>query len=211
VRRLPAVFLATAVAPAVPAPAADTCPVAQVISPARGSFVEHPRPVIEWRELSGTSRYRVQLESRIPEGRVLARFDSVVAGATRFVPPTDLTDSRAAVKLQITADCGAAVPSVTESAAWFFMDLAVLCPAPGELRVNAGPGPILSWTPVKQALKYEVSLFTAAQGRLIATQETLEPNYRFATAPAAPYYVSLRARCAKAYSAPAYRVVGPAR
>lgn len=192
------------------ASAADACPAAEIISPAQGSFVAHPRPAIEWRALPGASRYRLQLESRVPEGRVLARFDSVVAG-TRFVPPANLADSRAAVKLLITADCGAQAPSVTENAAWFFMDLSALCPAPAEILVNAAPGPVVTWQPVKQALRYEVSVFTAAEGRLLAKAESVEPRFRFSTAPAAPYYVALRARCAEAYSAPVYRVVTPAR
>jgi hypothetical protein len=201
---------AAALAQALPGAAADTCAVAEIISPGQGSLVAQPRPAIEWRALPGVSRYRVQLESRVPEGRVLARFDSVVA-ATRFVPPANLTDSRAAVKLLITAECGAAAPSVTENAAWFFMDLSALCPAPDEILVSAGPNPALSWKPVKQALRYEVSVFTAAEGRLITKEESLEPRFRFSAAPAVPYYVAVRARCAEAYSAPLYRVVVPAR
>ena len=202
--------LSTALAQVLPGAAVAACPIAEIVSPEQGTFIAQPRPPIEWRALPGISRYRVQLESRVPEGRVLASIDSVVTG-TKFMPPANLTDSRAAVKLQITAECGVDGPSVTEYAAWFFLDLSSLCPPPDEISVSAGTSPALSWKPVKQALRYEVSVFAASEGKLISKVETLEPKFRFSAAPAVLYYVALRARCAEAYSAPVYRVAVPSR
>lgn len=186
--------------------AANSCPMAEIISPARGSLVAQPRPLIQWRELAGVTRYRVQLESRVPEGRALARFDSVVSG-TRFLPPGNLTDSKAAVKLVVTPECKEETLSVWETGAWFFVDVSALCPAPGEIRVDGGPPPTLSWAPVKQAQRYEVTMYTAGEGRLVASGESLEPRFRFAAAPEVSYYVAMRARCPEAYSAPAYSAV----
>ena len=74
---------AAALTQAMPGAAAEPCAVAEIISPSQGSFVAQPRPPIEWRALPGVSRYRVQLESRVPEGRVLASIDSVVTELPR--------------------------------------------------------------------------------------------------------------------------------
>jgi hypothetical protein len=183
---------------------ANDCRIAEVAAPARGETIANARPGIEWRALPDVKRYRVQLESRIPEGRVLHRFDTVVSG-TKFVPPSALTDERAAVKVLVTADCGAAKqPSVIEEPARFFIDLTASCPAPS-LSVEQGR---ISWGKVAGAQRYEVAAYAAADGRSVQHTETLDPSYRL---PAMPQggYVMVRARCAEAYSAPVYQGVGP--
>lgn len=54
---------------------------------------------------------------------MLSRIDAMVEG-TRFVPPTDLADARAAIKLMVTAACGAEATGVgmTEQQPWFYVD-----------------------------------------------------------------------------------------
>jgi hypothetical protein len=203
---MPAGFAIAFLLWSTPAGAGILCPVAEIVSPARGSLVAQPRPVIEWRELAGVTRYRVQLESRVPEGRSLARYDTVVAG-TRFAPPGNLTDFRAAVKLLVTPECKVETQSVAETGAWFFMDVSGLCPAPDAIRADTGASPVLSWAPVKQARRYEVTVYTASEGRLLAIGESLEPRFRFAAAPGVSYYAAMRVRCPEAYSAPVYSAV----
>jgi hypothetical protein len=190
-------------------PAAAACPVAEIITPERDARVGQPRPAIEWRALPGVTRYRIQLESRVPEGRSLHTTDSIVAG-TRFVPPVDLTDSRAAVKLLVTAECAGESPFVTELAAWFYLDLSGQCATPADIQVAAPPAAAFSWTPVASALRYEVALYSALDGKLLAREETIAPRYGTG-APDVPYYVMVRARCAAGYSAPVYRASVPAR
>jgi len=146
----------------------------------------------------------VQLESRVPEGRVLSRIDTVLAG-TRFVPPSALTDERAAVKVLVTADCGAAKqPSVIEEPARFFVDLRGSCPAPA-VRVEKNR---IVWGKVAGAQRYEVAVYSAIDGRSLLQAESLEPAYQL-PAVQQPAYAMVRARCAGAYSAPAYQVLGP--
>ena len=164
------------------------------------------RPAIEWRALPGVARYRVQMESRIPEGRVVNRFDTVVAG-TKFVPPSALADERAAVKALVTAECpGAAQPSVVEEAARFFIDLRSSCPAPAAVEVQDGKS--LAWRKVAGAQRYELAAYSALDGKSLLQAESLEPAYPLRVIQQ-PAYVMVRARCAEGYSAPAYQVLRP--
>lgn len=184
----------------------DACPPAEIVAPARGQTIAASRPSVEWRALPGVERYRVQMESRIPEGRVLWRVDTVVTG-TKFVPPAALTDERAAVKVLVTAECAAAAqPSVIEEPARFFVDLRGSCPAPAALELKDGKR--LAWGKVAGAQRYEVAAYSAIDGRSVLQAESLEPAYALPNIPR-PAYVMVRARCAEAYSAPAYQVVGP--
>jgi hypothetical protein len=188
------------------AASAAGCPAAELIAPGKGETIAASRPAIEWRALPGVERYRLQMESRIPEGRVLARVDTVVAG-TKFVPPGALTDERAAVKVLVTADCGtAAQPSVIEEPARFFVDLRGSCPAPA-LSVE---GSKIVWGKVAGAQRYELAVYSALDGRSVLQAESLDVWYRL-PAVRQPAYVMVRARCADAYSAPAYQVLGPTR
>jgi hypothetical protein len=179
------------------------CPVAQLVAPQPGQTVNASRPAIEWRALPGVERYRVQMESRIPEGRVLHRFDTLVTG-TKFVPPSALTDERAAVKVLVTAECGVAKqPSVIEEPARFFIDLTASCPAPA-LAVQPGR---ISWGKVAGAQNYELAVYSAIDGKSLLQAESLEPAYPINIQQ--PAYVMVRARCGQAYSAPVYQGVGP--
>lgn len=184
---------------------ADSCQIAEVIAPAGGETVASARPGIEWRVLPSVARYRLQMESRVPEGRVLARFDTVVAG-TRFVPPTALTDERAAVKVLVTADCGVGNQAgLIEEPARFFIDLKNSCPAPASVQVNDGK--TIGWGKVAGAQRYELAVYSAIDGRSVLHAETVQPVYRL-PAPQEPAYVMVRARCAEAYSARVYQVLG---
>jgi hypothetical protein len=184
---------------------ADDCRIAEVATPARGETIASARPGIEWRALSDVKRYRVQMESRIPEGRVLNRFDTVVSG-TKFVPPTALADERAAVKVLVTAECStAAQPSVIEQPALFFIDLRASCPAPAAVEVKDGKR--IAWGKVAGAQNYELAVYSAIDGRSLLQAETLDVAYPLNIQP--PAYVMLRARCGQAYSAPVYQVLEP--
>jgi len=205
-RSLAALAAALELAAAGYAAGAQGCPMAEVIAPGKGETIAASRPTIEWRALAGVERYRVQIESRIPEGRMLGRIDTVVAG-TKFVPPAVLTDERAAVKVLVTAECGAAAqPSVIEEPARFFIDLRASCPAPAALQVKDGNR--LAWGKVAGAQRYELAAYSALDGRSVLQAETLDPAYQL-PAIQQPAYVMVRARCAHAYSAPAYQVLGP--
>jgi hypothetical protein len=85
-------------------PGTVACQSSGIVAPARGSTVADARPVLTWLVIPGAIRYRVEIESRVPEGRILVSLDTQVSG-TRFQPPQPLTDHRAAVKVRVTAGC----------------------------------------------------------------------------------------------------------
>jgi hypothetical protein len=185
---------------------AESCPPAELASPERGQTIAASRPSIEWRAVPGVERYRVQMESRIPEGRMLNRFDTVVTG-TKFVPPTALADERAAVKVLVTAECSAAAQaSVIEEPARFFIDLRASCPAPAAVEVKDGKR--IAWGKVAGAQHYELSIYSSLDGKSLLHAESVEPAYQLPGLQQ-PAYAMVRARCAQAYSAPLYQVVGP--
>src|SRR5438876_8641862 len=98
------------------------CAPVEILDPAKNSTIHGARPDIRWSGLSGVKAYRVQIESRVPEGQVLERIDARV-GDTRFVPPRPLTDRRAAGKLLLTPDFPR-LKSIAARPAWFFIVLA---------------------------------------------------------------------------------------
>ncbi|MGH8702811.1 MAG: hypothetical protein ACREVR_16785 [Burkholderiales bacterium] len=181
-------------------PAAAACPRAEIVAPERGTRVVQLRPVIEWRALPGINRYHVQLESQIPEGRVVSRIDTIVAG-TRFVPPAELTDSRAAVKLLVTAACKDVSPLVAELPAWFFVDAAALCPPIEKLTFTGAEK--VEWPPLAAATRYEVTFYAMPEGKLIAAGETAARFYDVTRGPA-PVLVAVRPRCGAAIGPAAY-------
>lgn len=159
-----------------------------------------PRPVVEWRAIPGITRYRVQLESRVPEGRVLTSTDSITAG-TRFVPPADLTDSRAAVKIRVTAACEGEPSRVAEQTAWFFIDRSPACPAVEKLSFP-GPGKV-EWTRAAAATRYEIVFYEVPQGKVVAGGETVAASYAIPGG-SEPLLVAVKPRCGAALGPAVY-------
>jgi len=137
-------------------PALGACQEALVKEPAVGATVSDARPVLRWDSLAGDGPYRVEIESRVPEGGVLLSVDTLVAG-TSFRPPRPLTDQRAAVKVRVSQGCPADDGStLREKPALFQIDTGPGCPVPTSITMSAD-GRFLEWTPVPGALRYEVS------------------------------------------------------
>ena len=188
--------------------AAADCPAAEIVAPERGALVGEPRPAVEWRALPGVSRYRVQLESRVPEGRVVTSTDSVVEG-TRFVPPANLAESRAAVKLLVTALCGDAAARVSEQPARFYVDLARACPPVSKLSfeipalADAGGAGKVAWTGAAAATRFEVVLYAMPGGEMMSSGETPSASYDLPGG-AQAMLVAVRPRCGAAVGPAAY-------
>jgi hypothetical protein len=134
---------------------ASVCSEAELIEPA--AIVADARPTLSWRAIPGVSQYRVEIESRIPEGRVLISLDTQVSG-TRLQPPQPLTDFRAAVKVRVTAGCPADDGSeLREKPATFQIDTSPLCPGPARIALS-GDGQDIEWPAVPRATRYDVVL-----------------------------------------------------
>jgi hypothetical protein len=79
---LPRFVAALACACALARAHAECAPV-EILDPAKNSTIHGARPDIRWGGLPGVKVYRVQIESRVPEGQVIERIDTRV-GDTRF-------------------------------------------------------------------------------------------------------------------------------
>jgi hypothetical protein len=133
----------------------STCAEAEPIEPP--AIVADARPILSWQAIPGASQYRVEIESRVPEGRVLVSLDTQVSG-TRFQPPQPLTDYRAAVKVRISAGCPIDDGSqLREKTASFQIDTSPLCPGPARIAVS-GDGQDIEWSAVPRATRYDVVL-----------------------------------------------------
>jgi hypothetical protein len=177
------------------------CPEAEITIPRQGELVADSRPRIAWRAVPGITRYRVQLESRIPEGKVLAQLDMIIA-ATQFVPPANLADERAAVKLLVTADCPDS-PSIAISPAWFYIDVAQTCPAPRNLAFTGVDAARVEWARTTGATRYQYEVYALADGRPIARNETTLTSFDLPRASFA-LLVGVRARCESVVGETAY-------
>jgi len=185
----------------VPALAHGECTPAEIAGPVRGSTRHDARPEIRWGALSGAEFYRVQIESRVPEGRVLERIDARVSG-DRFVPPRPLAEGRAAVKVLVTADCSGGT-SIATRPAWFFIDMAPGCPAVRGFSLSGESAPRAQWTPGGGATRYEVEAYSASDGRLIVRKETTLGSVDLPHAKT-PLVVAVRPRCGPIVGEAAY-------
>ncbi len=184
------------------------CAPVEILDPVKNSTIHGARPDIRWSGLSGVKVYRVQIESRVPEGQVVERIDTRV-GDTRFVPPRPLTDRRAAVKLLVTADCPEST-SIAPHSAWFFIDMAPQCSAVRGLSLSAESAPKAEWLRATGATRYEVEAYSMADGRLIARKETALPSSDLPRV-AAALVIAVRPRCESVVGEAAYGFLPAAR
>ena len=184
------------------------CAPVEILDPVRNSTIRGARPEIRWGGLSGVKVYRVQIESRVPEGQVIERIDTRV-GDTRFVPPRPLTDRRAAVKLLVTADCPEST-SVATRPAWFFIDMGPSCSAVRGLSLSGESAPKAQWTRAGGATRYEVEAYSMADGRLVARTETTVTSAELPRADT-PLVVAVRPRCESVVGEAAYGILPASR
>jgi len=193
-------FIAAIAAACALAHAHAECAPVEILDPVRNSTIHGARPDIRWGGFSGVKVYRVQIESRVPEGRVIERIDTRV-GDTRFVPPRPLTDRRAAVKLLVTADCPDST-SIATRPAWFFVDVAPNCPSIQKLSFS-GASTKVEWARTSGATRYEVEAYSVSDGRLIARKETTVASAELPRADT-PLIVAVRPRCESIVGEAAY-------
>jgi hypothetical protein len=145
----------------------QTCSEAELIEPA--AIVADARPILSWRAIPGAGEYRVEIESRVPEGQILVSLDTRVSG-TRFQPPRPLTDFRSAVKVRVTAGCPADDGSrLREKPSSFQIDTSPLCPAPA--RIGVSDDGQIEWSAVPGAIRYDVWLLSP-DGRVRLERQT---------------------------------------
>ena len=188
--RLPVACILAGVAIGSVGYAEERCPAVEMLEPAGGTIAE-PRPLFQWKPLPGVDRYRVRLQSRVPEGELLVSIDTLIEG-TSFRPPRPLTSYRAIITVSITAACTGG--EVVDSGVRLLVDTSLGC-AMDALRLDAS-AQTWTWKRVPGALDYEVFRFAMPSGKLSGRSVTAAPM---------PVQVdgeilAVRARCENGYS-----------
>ena len=164
------------------APSAIACTILPLLNPAPSGFISDARPAIKWRAavpvaagaavVVPAAQYRVMLESREPEGRVLHTEDTLTAN-TELIPALPLAETRAAVKVLVAVDCPDLAPrDLAVQAAAFHIDVRPACGRAGQLMFDRASRR-LSWQ--GGAPRYEVRLFDATGARLLDTATVAAP------------------------------------
>jgi hypothetical protein len=159
-----------------------------------GSTTADTRPAIRWSAVAGATAYAVKVQSRVPEGRLVAAFDTVVTD-TQFVPPAALADERAKVTVSVAARCAGGAGAA--AAAWFLIDATAQCPASSALRVRREPGRgTIEWPATPGATAYEVRVHAPLDGRVTKVTETREARAVMKGDLPDAAVLSVRPRCA---------------
>lgn len=144
---------------------AGACGMPDNVQPA--STVHERQPTLSWSAVPGATSYRVKLRSRVPNGRDIATYDSVVKGAS-FVPPQALAADRAKVAVGVTAMCGTEVGPVKTYS--FMIDTRNKCVLGPVNATWTGGMAGLTWAPVSGAKSYQVRAF-AEDGAFLGAQQ----------------------------------------
>jgi hypothetical protein len=167
----------------------DPCRPLPLLEPHEATIAD-PRPAIRWQPLPGVQRYRVRLQSRVPEGELVASLDTVIEGHS-FVPPRPLTSYRAVVTVVVTGVC-----EQVEPAGWsgrIFIDTGLGCRL-GALEQQ--PGDAWTWRAAPGAIEYEVFCYAMPSGKLRWRKMTSTPL----SVPLESEILAVRARCSNGFS-----------
>lgn len=173
--------------------AADSCRQAAITAPS-GHATTDARPEIQWEPIAGEDRYRLRLESRVPEGLLVESIDVLVEGLS-FQVPRPLTDYRARVKLLVVEACDPTLP--VDDGHWFMVDTASTCVLSAEsMQFSDG---FLIWRAVDRALDYEVRAHLMPGGKLLTDQTTSSTGTRLDLGAASEVVAAVRPRCPSGY------------
>lgn len=168
-----------------------------------GTTLTETRPLIAWEPVAGATSYRVKVLSRVPNGKVLASHDAVVA-APAFVSPQPLAEQRAKVQVRLSAICGSETSAETVSS--FDIDASPNCRL-GELEARREKAAVeLRWKTVLGAQGYEVRAAALLDGKLIASAETRSTSARLDLRGQGAV-VSVQPKCAAGSGEAVYRVL----
>lgn len=177
------------------------------------STLASAKPQLEWDSVPGAVAYQLSVESRIPEGRTLATYD-IRTESLNWLPPAALTDFRAVVKGTLSAICDQADGRTTRGPSTpfrFYIDTGLLCGLRANPEINAKEGAIYAeWPAVDGAEYYEVTVFSATDGKVAKRQDVRATNVQLLQiVPATDaYVVSVRPRCSAGFGLHRFKVFG---
>ncbi|MFN0315769.1 MAG: hypothetical protein ACKVQA_12115 [Burkholderiales bacterium] len=168
------------------APPQLIAPVAVTITDARTRF--------EWNPVPGATGYQLWIESRVPEGRVLAT-QNLRTAATYWIAPDSLTENNAVLKIRIGALCGKETSRIAGPFR-VFIDLTLECVihSPLTMRTNAGVRQI-QWSALKQAREYGIEIWSAMDASLLSTTNVYGTSVNLEALPKGIWIVGVKPRC----------------
>lgn len=172
------------------------------IAPSK-DWIADTRPRLEWTPVAGANAYRVWVESRVPEGRVL--FTHEFQTTTSFwQPPQPFTDAKANVRVRVEALCQADArvehTASTPLEARFRIDAGMACVMPPYDVVTTAQSVEISWPELPGTKRFHVSAFPAAASDAAAfSAETPLTRMRLTTLTRGIWTVGVRPRCANGY------------
>jgi hypothetical protein len=170
-----------------------------------GTTIAETRPEIRWSAVAGATAYAVKVQSRVPEGRLVGAFDTVVTD-TQFMPPMALADERAKVTVSVAARCNG--HSGNTVSGWFLIDATALCPAPSALGIRREVRRnVVEWRPTQDATVYEIRWHAPLDGQVLAQVDTREPRAVVDAAWPDGTVLSVRPRCAHGFGEAALEFV----
>lgn len=191
--------------------AQETCGTPEFLSPAV-TDIANPRPPFEWSPVLNAKRYRLWLESRLPEGRVLSTYD-IQTTLTHWIPPAALTETRALIKVKLTAICGEdggnseALP-VNPPFARFRIDTSASCILQETPAVTlASQGAEINWPVVAGADYYELATYSGADAKLVHKNEVRNTRFRLEALTPGVWIISVRPHCLTGFGAYRFRVL----
>jgi hypothetical protein len=190
--RWPSILAATwciAAVIATAADAGDSCQPLPLLEPREPTIAES-RPTFKWQPLPGVQRYRVRLQSRVPEGELVASIDSVIEGSS-FVPPRPLAAHRALVTIHVSASCEEVHPAGESGR--LVIDTGLACRLDPLEEVSGGAW---TWDPAADAIEYEVFRYAMPSGKLLSRSAVPGP----VSLSTESGMLAVRARCANGFS-----------
>lgn len=193
-----------AIALALPGATLAVCAPPERAVPVQDSVADRQTP-IAWKAVPGATGYRVRVQSRVPNGRIVASYDTIVA-STSFVSPQPFAEDHAKVTARISAICGSEASA--ESVFAFVVDATSTCRLQEISAETAGTKTTVKWPAVSGAASYELRVFSL-EGALVSVRETRAPAAQVELKqPGA--VLSVRPACASGLGEAVYRIVGAA-
>ena len=191
--------------------AQEICGTPTLLSPAQ-TDIANAKPRFEWTPVAKAKHYRLWLESRVPEGRVLFTHD-IQTAATYWTPPAALTETRALVKVKLTAICDGDderdhTTPVSPPYTRFRIDTSASCVLAAAPSVTlAGQGAKLSWPAVAGANYYELATYSGVEGQLTQKNESPATTFKLDALAPGVWVIGVRPRCSTGFGAYRFSVL----
>lgn len=184
--------------------AAPSCEPPHLLSPTLKTIAT-AQPLIKWSAVSGATSYRLQINSRALEDKIIAQIDTQVTG-TRYQVAQPLAESTARVAVVIIANCGEGAADVVRGTGRFYIDLRPLCVLESATVGRNTDNWRVTWPEVSGVASYEVAVYDRA-GRLLAANTVRDQQFLVAADERGPAAVAITPHCTNSVGAPVVRAL----